>query len=69
LQGPYRAKVGSFGVADRYFPPPSFLVSFAFADGQDGSLWHKLYILYIQPHKFAISECDKEAHKYQGFVS
>jgi hypothetical protein len=45
------------------------LVSFAFADGQDGALRGKNHILYIQPHKFAISESAKEAHKYQGFVS
>jgi hypothetical protein len=69
LQGSYRAKVGSFGVADGHRPPPSFLVGFAFAEGQDGALRDKLYILYIQPHKFAISESAKEAYKYQGFVS
>jgi hypothetical protein len=63
LQGSYRAKVGAFGVADGHFPPPTFLIGFAFADGQDSPFGGKFYILYIQPYKFAPSECAKEAHK------
>jgi hypothetical protein len=45
------------------------LVSFAFADGQDGALRDKLYILYIQAHKLTSAKGGEKAYKYEGFVS
>jgi hypothetical protein len=45
------------------------LVRFAFADGQDGALRDKLYILYIQAHKLTSAKGTEKAYKYEGFVS
>jgi hypothetical protein len=45
------------------------LVSFAFADGQDGAFRDKLYILYIQAHKLTSAKGGEKAYKYEGFVS
>jgi hypothetical protein len=69
LQGPDGAKVGPGGVADSHFPPPSLLVSFAFADGQYSAFGDKLYILYIQAYKLTSAKGGEKAYKYQGFVS
>jgi hypothetical protein len=63
FERPDGAKFRPFSGADSHLPPPALLVRFAFAEGQDGAFRGKFYILYIQPHKFAISESAKEAHK------
>jgi hypothetical protein len=69
LQGPDGAKFRPFSVADSHFPPPPLLVSFAFADGQDGPFGYKLYILYIQAHKLTSAKGTEKAYKEEGFVS
>jgi hypothetical protein len=69
LQGPDGAKFRPVSVADSHFPPPSLLVCFAFAEGQDGAFGYKLYILYIQAYKLTTAKGGEKAYKYQGFIS